>query len=350
MENNLENLPALLLPWYKEKARKLPWRENKNPYCVWISEIMLQQTRVEAVMGYYSRFLQTIPDIKALAEIEDEKLLKLWEGLGYYSRARNLKKAALDMMERFGGEFPETYAEILSLPGIGPYTAGAISSICFELPKAAVDGNVLRIMSRILNNSEPIDLPKTKLDAAQALEDIYPPENRGDFTQALMELGAVICTPGTPNCAACPVREICLAFKENTVSLLPVRMPKKQKSLEQKTVFLFQCGEKFALLKRSAEGLLGGLWQIPETAGVLSVQEALKAAEQMGVQPKEVCSQMQKNHIFTHIKWEMTCYHILCAEETPKFVWADLEEMRTRYALPTAFRQFIQDLWSGDEN
>ncbi len=341
--DNLNDLPKKLLPWYKKNARKLPWRENKDPYCVWISEIMLQQTRVEAVIEYYNRFLKAIPDMKTLALVDDEKLLKLWEGLGYYTRAKNLKRAAREILEKHNGVFPHEYALILELPGIGPYTAGAISSICFDLPIPAVDGNVLRVLSRITNSSAPIDEQKTKTDIFNMLKKIYPKKDPGDFTQALMELGAVICTPQSPKCQQCPLRTRCRANAAHTVSNIPVKSVKKAKKLIYKTIFLFECHKKFALIKRKQDGLLGGMWQFPEIDGKLSLQQAVNAAQEMGVHPVQLYRKTEKSHIFTHLKWDMRCYHILCADQTPNFVWETLEKIRDTYALPTAFKQFIEE-------
>ena len=341
MERTLKKLPEPLLGWYGENKRELPWRENKEPYRVWISEIMLQQTRVEAVLGYYDRFLKTFPDIACLANADDEQLMKCWEGLGYYSRARNLKKAAIEIMEKFGGVFPSDYESICSLTGIGPYTAGAVSSICFSHKKAAVDGNVLRIVSRITNSFRPIDLPQTKKDITNALEKIYPDE-AGDFTQSLMELGATVCVPKNPKCDSCPVADICKSKKAGTQKELPVKSPKKDKKIEQKTVFLLQCGEKLALCKRADSGLLASLWQLPNVEGTFSVKQAIAYAEKIGVQPYEVISRVEKQHIFTHIRWEMTGYTLRCREMPDTFVWANETEIFEKYALPTAFRQFLE--------
>ena len=214
MEHNeiFARLPAMLLPWYAENKRELPWRQDREPYHVWLSEIMLQQTRVEAVRGYYARFLTALPTVQALADCDDELLHKLWEGLGYYSRVRNLKKAAGVIMERHGGVFPQKYEDILALPGIGAYTAGAICSICFEKPTPAVDGNVLRVVSRVTESKAPITEPKVKKEITEKLRAVYPKNHCGDFTQALMELGATVCVPnGSPHCANCPLQNVCIA-------------------------------------------------------------------------------------------------------------------------------------------
>ncbi|MBQ2967035.1 MAG: A/G-specific adenine glycosylase [Clostridia bacterium] len=342
MERILKKLPEPLLAWYRQNKRDLPWRKNTDPYRVWISEIMLQQTRVEAVIGYYDRFLKTFPDVASLANADEDKLLKCWEGLGYYSRARNLKKAANEIIQNHGGVFPSDFESIRKLTGIGPYTAGAISSICFSLKKAAVDGNVLRIVSRITNSFKPIDAPQTKKEITESLEKIYP-ASAGDFTQSLMELGATVCIPKSPKCESCPVSDLCQSRKENTQKLLPVKSPKKDKKIQKKTVFLLKCGEKYALCQREKTGLLASLWQFPNTDKHLSVTDAVSFAESMGTKPYEVVSRVEKQHIFTHIRWEMIGYTLLCRKMPDTFQWADEQEIESTYALPTAFRQFIEE-------
>lgn len=333
-------LPSLLLPWYDAHKRELPWRTDREPYHIWISEIMLQQTRVEAVKGYYAKFLDALPDVAALAQCDDELLHKLWEGLGYYSRVRNLKKAAILIMEQHGGKFPETQEEILKLPGIGAYTAGAICSIAYGLPTPAVDGNVLRVCARLLNDPSPIDQPETKRAVTQALSEIYP-EKAGEFTQALMELGATLCGPNrAPDCEHCPCQKICLAFREDTAETLPVKSPRKGKRQEDRTVFIFRCDGCYALEKRPGKGLLAGLWQFPNVAGTLDTAQALEAAEAMGLQPREILREVERKHIFTHIQWNMKGVYLEVSEATGDFHWFTAEEINTQAALPTAFRQF----------
>ena len=335
-----DNLPSLLLPWYQAHKRDLPWRQDREPYHIWISEIMLQQTRVEAVKGYYRRFLDTLPSIAALAACDDDLLHKLWEGLGYYSRVRNLKKAATVIMEQHGGTFPRTHGEILKLPGIGAYTAGAICSIAYDLPTPAVDGNVLRVCARLLNDPSPIDLPETKKAVTQALAEIYP-EDAGDFTQALMELGATVCGPNrAPDCGNCPCAEICLAHREGNPETLPVKSPKKEKRQEDRTVFILRCDGLYALEKRPARGLLAGLWQFPNITGTLSTTQALQTLEAMGLQPREILREVERKHIFTHIQWNMKGIYLEVSGITENFHWFTAEEINTHAALPTAFRQF----------
>lgn len=345
-----KQLPDTLLPWYKQNARKLPWRQDTEPYHVWLSEIMLQQTRVEAVRAYYLRFLKQLPGILSLAEAPESQLFKLWEGLGYYNRARNLQKAARVIQTQYNGHFPNQYEDIRALPGIGPYTAGAIASICFNQPYAAVDGNVLRIITRMTENDAPIDCTQTKSEIAAQLEKVYPKNACGQFTQALMELGATVCTPKSPKCTECPANGFCRAYASGTVLQYPIKQPKKEKRLEARTVFLLQCADRYALTKRTESGLLSGLWQLPNVLGKMDVNRALQTADAFGVQPVELYKQLHRVHIFTHIKWQMTCYHIQCAQKTDHFVWATEQEIQTAYALPTAFRMFFENLDETNKN
>ena len=336
----LAELSVLLLPWYRENRRELPWRSDRQPYHIWLSEIMLQQTRVEAVKGYYARFLDALPDIPALAQCDDELLHKLWEGLGYYSRVRNLKKAAQVIMEQHDGVFPEIYADVLSLPGIGEYTAGAICSIAFNQPTPAVDGNVLRVMSRLTDDPSPIDLPETKRRVSGLLSGLYPKE-AGEFTQALMELGATLCGPNrAPDCEHCPCRSICLGFQHGTAEALPVKSPKKPRKQEDRTVFILSCDGRFALEKRPGKGLLAGLWQFPNVIGKLDTQNALDTVTAMGLHPREILREVEKIHIFTHIQWNMKGIYLEVAETGGDFQWFTEEEINLQAALPTAFRQF----------
>ena len=339
--NIFEKLPGALLPWYEENKRELPWRQGKDPYRIWLSEIMLQQTRVEAVKGYYARFLEHIPTVAALAGADDEVLRKLWEGLGYYSRVRNLKKAARVIVDTYGGRFPETYEEVLALPGIGPYTAGAICSIAFGKPTPAVDGNVLRIVSRLTDDDTPIHTPAYQKQVRQALTQVYP-EDAGSFTQALMELGATVCGPNRkPDCENCPCKNFCKAKKSGRAEALPVKSPKKEKKQEKKTVFILRWGDRYALEKRPDTGLLASLWQFPNSPGHLSPEQALKTVEDMGFCPISITKMLHRQHIFTHIRWEMVGVYIDVKEAGSKFTWLAQEEIRETAALPTAFRQFF---------
>ena len=348
MNELLSRLPEHLLPWFRENQRDLPWRKDHEPYHVWLSEIMLQQTRVEAVKSYYQRFLARLPAISDLAAVDETELLKLWEGLGYYSRVRNLQKAAKVIMEHHGGIFPRDYAAIRALPGIGDYTAGAIASICFDEKTPAVDGNVLRVLSRILDDHSCTDDLKVKRHFSSLLTAVYPPE-AGAFTQSLMELGATVCVPnGAPLCGRCPMGDFCLARQRNTIDELPVRAAKKPRKQQEMTVFLLTCGDRVALRKRRQEGLLAGLYDFPHLPGTLSAGEIITAAENWGLKPQFLEKTVGRTHIFTHIQWNMTGARLYCGEENQEFIWADQDCVVHNFAMPTAFRQFLRDIWEDD--
>ncbi len=340
----LQALPQMLLEWYAAHRRDLPWRRDREPYHVWLSEIMLQQTRVEAVRGYYTRFLEALPTIPALAACDDGTLHKLWEGLGYYSRVRNLRKAARQILERHGGEFPGEYAAVRALPGIGDYTAGAICSICFGMPTPAVDGNVLRLMARLEDDPTPIDLPARREAVRRTLAAIYP-QDAGSFTQALMELGATLCGPNrAPECGSCPCRELCLAFRRGTAQALPVKRPKAPRRQEDISLLILRCGGRYALQQRADTGLLAGLWQFPNVPGVLDAAGATALADAWGTRPAEVLRIVEKKHIFTHIQWNMTGIYLEVREPAGGFHWLTPEQINARSALPTAFRQFWEEV------
>ena len=342
--DNTERLAELVrvLPnWFQENARDLPWRRDREPYHVWLSEIMLQQTRVEAVKGYYRRFLAAVPDIPALAAADPELLHKLWEGLGYYSRVRNLQKAAQLLTERHGGVFPGDYRAVRALPGIGDYTAGAICSVCFDLPTPAVDGNVLRVVTRLTADGRCTDEPAVKAAIREALAAVYPAAGAGVLTQALMELGATVCVPnGEPHCALCPAAAFCAAREAGTWQRYPVRAEKRPRRKERRTVLVLDCGGALALRKRKPSGLLAGLWEFPNVPGFLEAQEALDLAAAWGLRPRSVEKMVERTHIFTHVQWELRCWYLSCAERADGFSWADENDLDTVYALPTAFRMF----------
>ena len=337
-------LPEVLLPWYNRCRRDLPWRQDREPYHIWLSEIMLQQTRVEAVKGYYARFLEALPTVESLAAADDELLHKLWEGLGYYTRVRNLKKAACVIMDQFGGVFPESYEAVLALPGIGKYTAGAICSIAFGQPIPAVDGNVLRVVSRLTADDTPVDQPAYQNAVRQHLAAVYP-QQAGEFTQALMELGATLCGPNwAPRCGECPCREFCRAALSGTAEKYPVKHPKKQRRVEERTVFVLSCDGKFALQKRPQGGLLAGLWQFPNCEDKLEFSSALERVEQFGLIPREIYRQVERKHIFTHIQWDMTGIYLEVLSPGGEFEWFTAEQINDEIALPTAFRQFWEEI------
>ena len=342
--NIISKLPGALLPWYQQAKRDLPWRKDREPFHIWVSEIMLQQTRVEAVKPYYLRFLLSFPTVKDLAFADDEQLHKLWEGLGYYSRVRNMKKSAGIIVEHFNGCFPTNYANVLSLPGIGEYTAGAICSIAYDLPTPAVDGNVLRVISRLTDNATPIDTPAFKNAVRCKLADIYP-QQAGAFTQALMELGATICGPNRkPDCLNCPCKGFCLGYQRGTAQKLPVKSPKRQRSIEERTVLVLSCDGQYALQKRPETGLLAGLWQFPNIRGKLDLDEVLDKVESMGLNPKEIFRTVERRHIFTHIEWRMRGVYVEVKNTNPAFTWMTPEQINHDAALPTAFRQFWEEI------
>ena len=331
--SRLERLPEPLLAWYDTHRRHLPWREDPAPYHVWLSEIMLQQTRVEAALPYYERFLREVPDIPSLAALPEERLLKLWEGLGYYSRARNLQKAALLLVERYGGALPADYDAVRALPGVGDYTAGAICSIAFGLPTPAVDGNVVRVVSRLAGDEGDSTRPAVRRDYRERLAALYPAGRAGDFTQALMELGALLCLPnGRPRCGDCPAAAFCAGCASGHPETLPVKPPKKPRRQERRRIWLLLSPAGVLLRGRPARGLLAGLWEFPNELGdTMPAEWGIRAAsDSFGGTAK---------HIFTHIEWRLTARVVRAAGEElpPGWVWADGEELRTRYAVPGAF-------------
>ena len=334
-----------LIPWYEAHKRELPWRQDREPYHVWLSEIMLQQTRVEAVKEYYRRFLTTLPTIADLAEAPEEQILKLWEGLGYYNRVRNLLKAAQTICADYAGVFPSEYAQIRSLSGIGDYTAGAIASICFDAPTPAVDGNVLRVYSRLLADDANIDLQTTKKRITRKLQETYPQKNPGIATQALMELGATVCVPnGAPRCDVCPVAEICQARKQDTWRNLPVRSEKKKRKIVDKTVFILLTEDTVALHKRSTSGLLAGMWEFPNVDAKLDKQAAVTQVTGWQAEPLDLLMQTSYTHIFSHVEWHMTAYYIRCRKTNKKWKWVTKESLDETYALPSAFRPFREQI------
>ena len=339
-----------LLLWYQQNKRDLPWRHTSDPYRIWISEIMLQQTRVEAVKPYYARFLETAPDVAALASLPEEKLMKLWEGLGYYSRARNLQKAARVVVEQYRGEMPKTYEELLKLPGIGEYTAGAIASIAYGLRVPAVDGNVLRVLARVSGTEADITLPETKKQFREKLTEVVP-TRAGDFTQGLIELGATVCAPNRePICEGCPLSECCVAHQEGRTQQIPVRSPKKPRRIEERTVFLIRDGDRTALHKRPSKGLLSGLYELPNIEGHLFEDQALQHLRSLGFEPLRIQKLESAKHIFTHIEWHMIAYDVLI---TPEFdglhgqsgmLLVPNQELHQTYAIPSAFGAYVKYL------
>ncbi len=331
-----------LLSWYRKNKRDLPWRRNRDAYQIWISEIMLQQTRVEAVKPYYFRFMERFPTIRSLAEVEEEELLKYWEGLGYYSRARNIKKAAQVMAETSDSRVPDSYEKILKLPGIGSYTAGAIASIAYDLPVPAVDGNVLRVLSRVLGSYDDILKQSTKRKMECLVEDILKEKGKevcpGDFNQALIEVGAVVCIPnGAPLCGQCPFHTVCAAKSLGIISELPVKTPKKKRKIEEKTVLLLEYKDKIAIRKRSQEGLLASMYEFFNVPGKLGLSQVRDMFP-------NICSVEElpgAKHIFSHTEWHMDGY-FLSLGELPEgdFLFAEWETIQKTYAIPSAFTAY----------
>lgn len=339
----MKKMGDIIVKWYQENRRELPWRGDLDPYHVWVSEIMLQQTRIEAVLSYYDRFMRSLPTIQDLANVEEEKLLKLWEGLGYYNRARNLKRAALQIMEKYHGIFPSTYEEILSLPGIGEYTASAIGSICFSLPEVTIDGNVLRVYTRVFEDSRIIDFEKERKKIRAHLMEIAP-KKVGYFNEGLMELGETICLPnGMPKCEICPLKDLCLSRKHGTVLEYPHRLPKKEKKIEHRTVFIFFSQDHFLIEKREEIGVLHGLWQFPNTNQLLTKEDALEYCKLKGLSKVKIEEGISYTHIFTHKKWIMNSYFIeIQACDLKKFsgIFVTEEDLVDMYSLPSAFQPF----------
>ncbi len=338
----LSSACTLILSWYRANRRLLPWRLDPTPYHTWIAEIMLQQTRIEAVIPYYLRFLEELPDIPSLAAVSEDRLLKLWEGLGYYSRARNLRKAAVLLTGQYGGRLPASASELKKLPGIGDYTAGSVASIAYGLPEPAVDGNVLRVLSRLFASPDDISLPATKRRVTEALRAVYPSgRDAGLLTEGIMELGETVCLPnGLPRCADCPLCTLCRAHLAGKEQVYPIRTAKKARRQEEKTVFLLCCGGKYAIRRRPPEGLLAGLWEFPNADGTLSREEALRLAASWGLSPQTACFCGRSRHVFTHVEWQMVGYRILCESTAPEFLWTSPEDITLHYSLPTAFRFF----------
>lgn len=344
---NLKEIANPLVEWYRKRKRDLPWREDITAYKVWVSEIMLQQTRVEAVKPYYARFLNAFPTIQDLAEAEEDLLLKMWEGLGYYNRVRNMQKAAQQVMIDYHGEFPNTYEEIRSLTGIGNYTAGAISSFAFGIPKPAVDGNVLRVISRLTASYEDIMKATVRERVEEELEEVIPVDAASDFNQGLIELGAIVCVPnGAPKCCECPLVHLCKAHEKGIELELPIKSKAKERRIEKKTVFIFQDGDHVAIKKRPAKGLLAGLYELPNVEGHLTEDEAIQYSKQIGLSPLRIQKLEDGKHIFSHVEWQMIGYQIRVDELekscTEKMLFIHPEEIQEEYPIPAAFETYVR--------
>lgn len=350
--DSLDLIAQPLLAWYDAGRRILPWREEPTPYHVWLSEIMLQQTRVEAVKPYYDRFLRHLPDIASLASVEEEELLKLWEGLGYYNRARNLKKSAMQIVEEYGGEMPGEYEQLIGLAGIGSYTAGAIASIAFQKAVPAVDGNVLRILSRLRLDDRDILDARVRKSIEEELKAVMPEDRPGDFNQALMELGAMVCIPnGSPKCEACPWDKLCQARIQERISEYPKKTPKKPRKIEKKTILVILDEHYVALHKRDAKGLLAGMYEFPMLEGHMSGEEVLAYLKQSGMSPLRIQKLESSKHIFTHKEWHMIGYQVrvdelarTTAADRMDYIFIDPAETKSRYPIPSAFAAYADHM------
>ena len=345
----IKQLIQPLLEWYPSHARVLPWREDASPYRVWVSEIMLQQTRVEAVKPYFERFLKALPDIASLAQCEEERLLKLWEGLGYYNRVRNMQSAARTVMEEYGGKLPADYELLLTLKGIGNYTAGAIASIAYGIPVPAVDGNVLRILMRVSEDDSDIGRQSVKTEAERLLLPVIPKDHAGMLTQAMMELGATVCVPnGEPKCDECPWKAFCLAYDHKSYHSLPYKSRQKPRKIEEKTVLVIRDGEKVLLHRRPRKGLLAGMYEFPNLEGHLSREEVARYVESLELLALKIEPLEEAKHIFSHIEWQMTGYMVRVAQldepvlQKEGYVFAESHVSEEKYAIPSAFARYTK--------
>ena len=364
-EFDLSLLTEPLLEWYEKNKRALPWRETVSPYRIWVSEIMLQQTRVEAVKPFFERFTKRLPDVKFLAECPEDELLKLWEGLGYYNRVRNMQKAAIQVMEEYAGELPADYEALLGLKGIGSYTAGAIASIAYQIPVPAVDGNVLRILTRV--SEDDTDIMKASFRkqveeqlAAYMQSNAFDTKRSGDFNQALMELGATVCVPnGAPNCGVCPWGNVCQARKNNRIPELPVKTKAKDRRIEKRTVFVIRDGERVAIRKRPKKGLLAGLYELPNVEGYLTQEQALAYVKEQALAPIRIQKLPEAKHIFSHVEWQMQGYAVLIEEpelsvghagendvrgeqQEQSLLYVEAATSEEQYAIPAAFAAYAR--------
>ncbi len=343
-------LAEAVVAWYRQNARDLPWRREVTAYRVLVSEIMLQQTRVEAVKPYFERFLAALPTVEALAAADDETLHKLWQGLGYYSRARNLRRAAIAVCERHGGVIPRTPPELLALPGIGPYTAGAIAAFAYGVPAPAVDGNVLRVISRLLGETGDILSPPVRARLTDAVADLVPADAPSEFGQGLIELGALVCVPNAaPRCELCPLSDACTARRDGSWDEIPYRAPKRPRKIERRTVLVVRSGDRVLLSKRPDRGLLAGLWEFPSLEGDASEADALARVRALGLEPIRIEPTVRAKHIFTHIEWQMTGYLVTVAEPDAlppappaPLAMPTIAEIDNSYAIPSAFAKFLR--------
>ncbi len=346
-------LPHLLINWYDSNRRILPWREEPSAYRVWVSEVMLQQTRVEAVKPYFERFMRSLPDVAALAAAGEEDLLKLWEGLGYYNRVRNLQKAAIRVMEDYGGQIPADYETLLTLPGIGSYTAGAIASIAYGYRRPAVDGNVLRVLSRIRRDDRLISDVKVKAAVEHELLEVMPEDRPGDFNQAMMEIGACVCVPnGAPRCGDCPLVSLCMAHRDGVESEYPRKAASRKRSIEERTILVIRDADQTVIRRRPGRGLLAGMYEFPSMEGFRTAEEVVDYLEKKGLKTIRIQPLEEAKHIFTHREWHMKGYIVRVdeleptapCEGTEDWIYIRPEETRERYPIPSAFAVYTRML------
>lgn len=332
------NFTKTILGWYDQGHRDLPWRRTQDPYRIWISEIMLQQTRAETVVSYYERFLSRYPTVQHLADAPEEELLKAWEGLGYYSRARSLQKAAKEIVARYGGQLPSDLEKLRALPGIGDYTAGAIASIAFGIPAAAVDGNVERVLCRWDAITDEVGTPAVRRQIAARAQALVPRDRPGAFANAMMEMGATMCTPQNPRCLLCPVREGCMGFAQGIAQELPRKAKKKPQRVENRAVLLVFCDNRVLIVKRQ-EKLLGGLFVFPDVLEESDPARLCQALESLGIRAAYDERLGHARHVFTHLIWEMDVHAVVADEMTqvPGGQWVSRDELAA-LPLPTAVK------------
>ncbi len=344
----LQDLVEPLLQWFLGHARILPWREEVTPYRVWVSEIMLQQTRVEAVKPYFERFVKALPDVAALAVCDEKQLLKLWEGLGYYNRVRNMQTAARQIVENHGGVIPDDYEALLKLKGIGHYTAGAIASIAYGKTTPAVDGNVLRILSRVAGDSRDIMKQSVRANMQAQLKKVMPKERAGAFNQALMELGAIVCAPnGEPKCGVCPWEKLCIAKRDQLTASLPVKSKPTKRRIEERTVLVIRDGERVALRRRPKQGLLAGMYEFPNEVGHMQAKEAVSYVRGMRLNPLRIEPLSDAKHIFSHVEWRMKGYLVrveALGDGESDLLFAETSDFRENYPMPSAFAAYLKYL------
>ena len=341
-EAEIEDFQHLILTWYKGNRREMPWREDPSPYRIWISEIMLQQTRVDTVIPYFNSFMERYPTVESLASSDEDELMKYWEGLGYYSRIRNIRETAVNIVSNYGGQIPKTYDELLKLKGIGEYTAGAIASEAFGQKVPAVDGNVFRVFARLTAKEDDLRDLKFQKQLKEAVKSVLPQDETGDFNQGLIELGALICIPkGSPKCGLCPVKELCLSNKLNLQDRIPVKSKAKQRTVQEKTVFILQYGDKFAVRKRDDQNLLAGLFEIPNVEGFYTPDEAKTVIEEMGFVVSDLHVLKDRKVVFTHIEWILQGYYVHVKNDHEQYIFETKENLVQKYTLATAFREYL---------